>query len=493
MKEKIRKLKQMYKISGYNKQFTILFTIIIVAAIVEIISIPYITRQIIDIQIPSKNIKALIILGIIYIIFLIIQCYTTLKHCNIRSILKRKIQKDLREKIFYKMQDVKTKFYDDNETGVILQFLEEDAKNSGALFPEVIVEMYFMGLIRFGIIVIFLMFIDLKITLLILALYIIGFLITTYFNKKTIKIINDIRKITIELYNHINEGIQGFLTIKVLNIISKKEKELKDKLEEYSNSNNKLEKIIAKYNNIFTFVISISISIIVYYSGINVVQGITTYANILILIQYSSAMEYEFKWFTKHLTNLNKSIIAYSKIIEFLNREDVEDLEKGEELEKINEVEFKNVYFSYNDNQKNIEKFSMKLEENKKVALVGKTGSGKTTIANLLCRFYEPQKGEIQINNKDYKNYSISSIRKRIGYVMQEVQILPNTIIDNIRYVNKNITIKEIQNIFKRLKLHEKILELENGYYTDIYNNSEILSTRRKTNVKLRKGYGSRS
>lgn len=204
-------------------------------------------------------------------------------------------------------------------------------------------------------------------------------------------------------------------------------------------------------------------------------------------------MKYELTWFTRHLTVFNRSFLAYSKIIEFLNREDVEDLEKGEKLEKINEVEFKNVYFSYNDNQKNIEKFSMKLEENKKVALVGKTGSGKTTIANLLCRFYEPQKGEIQINNKDYKSYSISSIRKKIGYVMQEVQILPNTIIDNIRYVNKNITIKEIQNILKRLKLHDKILELENGYNTDIYNNAEILSTRRKANAKLCKGYGSRS
>lgn len=199
MKEKIRKLKQMYKISGYNKQFIILFIIIVAAAIIEIISIPYITKQIIDIQIPNQNIKGLIILGVIYIICLIIQCYATLKHCNIRSILKRKIQRDLRKKVFYKMQDIKTKFYDENETGVLLQFLEDDVNNSGALFPEVIVEMYFMGLIRFGIIAIFLMFIDLKITLLILMLYIIGLLITTYFNKKTVSIINEIRKINIEL------------------------------------------------------------------------------------------------------------------------------------------------------------------------------------------------------------------------------------------------------------------------------------------------------
>lgn len=482
MKEKLKKLKQMYKISGYNKQLIILFTIIISVAIIEVITIPYITKQIIDIEIPNKNIKALIISGILYIIFLILQCYMVLKHCNIRSILKRKIQKDLRDKVFCKMQEVKMKFYDENETGLILQFLQNDVNEAGRLFPEIIVEMCFMGIIRFSIIAIFLLFIDLKITILILILYIIGFLITIYFNKKTISIINKIRKINIELYNYINEGVQGFLTIKTLNIIDKKENELKEKLQEYSNSNNKLEKTIAKYNNIFIFIISLSTAIIIYYAGINTIQKITTYANILLLIEYSSALEYEFKWFTKHLTNFNKSFISYSKIIEFLNINDVEELNNGNKIDKINKIEFKNVSFSYNTNQKNIKDFCLKIEENKKIALVGKTGSGKTTIANLLCRFYEPTKGEIQINNDDYKKYSISSIREKIGYIMQEVQILPNSIIDNIRYVNKNIEISEIENIFKKLKLHKKIIELENGYYTDIYNNPDILSTRRKTN-----------
>ena len=122
----------------------------------------------------------------------------------------------------------------------------------------------------------------------------------------------------------------------------------------------------------------------------------------------------------------------------------------------------------------------------------GRTGSGKTTIVNLICRFYEPKKGEIIINNGNYKEYNISSIRKRIGYVMQETQILPNTIIDNIRYVNKNITQKQIENIFKKLKLHDKITNFENGYNTDIYNNPDILSTRRKANYKFCKSNGNR-
>ena len=105
---------------------------------------------------------------------------------------------------------------------------------------------------------------------------------------------------------------------------------------------------------------------------------------------------------------------------------------------------------------------------------------GKTTIINLLERLYEPQEGEIRINQKDYRKYNISSIREKIGYIMQEVQIVPNTIIDNIKYVNRKITKEEIVEIFKKLKLHEKMISLPKGYDTNIYENTELLSTGEK-------------
>lgn len=474
MKDKIN---EMYKVSGYHKQFLILFIIIVGSAIIEITSIPYITRKMIDVYIPNSNITALIIFGFIYIIFLLISCYLTLKHCNIRSILERKIQRDLREKVFNKMQEIKTKFYDENDTGVILQFLQTDVNEAGKMFADVITEMVFMGIIRFTIIAIFLMFVDLKITLIILSLYIIGYLVTVFFNRKTISFINKIRLINIELYNKINEGIQGFLTIKTLNIIKRKEDELKETLKEYELVNSKLEKNVAMYNNIFAFIISLATVIIIYYAGIKVVQGVMAYVEIMLLIEYSGSLDFEFKWFIKHLTNFNKSFVSFSKILSFLKLDNIEDLEKGKELEKIEKIEFSNVHFSYTGYEKNIENFNFMLNKNEKLALIGRTGSGKTTIVNLLCRFYEPVKGKIKINDIDYSEYSISSLRKRIGYVMQETYIVHDTIMDNIKYVNENITDEEVQNIFKKLNMHEKIMKLKDGYNTDIRTNQDILST----------------
>lgn len=481
----IDKLKEMYKVSGYNKQFIILIVIIIVTTIIEMISIPYITKRIIDISIPSGNIKLLIIWGCVYIIFLLISCYFILKHCNIRKILERLIQKDLREKIFNKIGQVKTKFFDENDTGVILQFLQTDVNDAGKLFANVIVEMYLMGLIRFSIVVIFLIFIDVKITLIILAIYLIGYGVTLFFNRKTISLINKIRKINMEIYSKVNEGVQGFLTIKILNIINKKENELKELLQEYSILNNKLEKTVSEYNNIFSFIVSLCLVVIIYYGGIKVVQGCMAYVEIMLLIQYSGSLKLKFNWFIKHLTNFNKSFLAFSKILEFLNLENIEILEEGKTLQEINMIEFSKVYFSYTGYEKNIEDFSVILNRGEKLALIGRTGSGKTTIANLLCRFYEPVEGKIIINGDDYLSYSISSLRNKIGYVMQDVSIFPNTIIDNIKYVNKDITEEEIYDIFKKLKLHDKIMKLEDGYNTDIFCNPDILSTGEKQMINF--------
>lgn len=478
--KKLKDLYKMYKHAGHHKKMVQLFLLIEVAFIMEVLLAIYITKKIINVEIPSGNIKGVFVYSAVYIVGILIQSYMVLKHCDMRCILQRIMQGELREKVFNKLQEINTKFYDENTSGTIMQFMQNDTYESGKLFPDIIVEMYFMGVIRFLIAAIFLMFIDLKITLLIIGLYAIGYLVTIYFNKKTLKEINEIRKTNIEIYALISEGIQGFLEIKTLEIIDNKIQELEVRLRKFSSENKRVEKIVAKYNSIFTFITSLSIPLIIYFCGNNLVKGLASYAEIMLLIDYSGNLGYEFNWFIRRLTDFNKAFVAYSKILRFLSIENVEEIDKGQELKGINSIEFKDVNFSYNDNQKTIKKFNLKVNQNDKIALVGKTGSGKSTITNLLCRFYEPKYGKILINGSDYKNYSIASLRNNIGYIMQDVQLLPNTIIDNIRYVNKEIQEEEIENIFKRLKLHDKIMTLEDGYNTNIFDNPDILSTGEK-------------
>ena len=120
------------------------------------------------------------------------------------------------------------------------------------------------------------------------------------------------------------------------------------------------------------------------------------------------------------------------------------------------------------------------MNKNESVALIGRTGSGKTSLVNLICRFYNLEDGIIKINGKDYKKYSIKSLRNKIGYIMQKVVIFDGTILENINYANKDISKDEIIEICKKLNLHAKIMSLKDGYETKISGDTDIFSAGEK-------------
>lgn len=476
MKEKKKNIKKMFDFEGYKKWFVLLCFIIVVAQIFEVCIVPQIITRIFDYHIPNKNISGLIIMCIIYTVTMLISCYATLKHVWIRCWLQRWIQRDLRNKVFKKLQYVRKAFYDKNTTGTILQFLNDDSYDASRLFSRVSVEMFVMGLGRFSIILIFLLFVNVKITLISLFIYSVGAMVTIYFNKSTIHSMIEIRKLNSEIYTYTNECINGLVTIKTLNIIKHKEAELQQKLNVYNKGKLQLEKKVSLYQNIFTLIISLADILIVVVGGMNVIQGIFTYAQIVTLMEYSGQLSHEFDWFIKNIGNFNKFYIAFDKILEFLKKDNVEDIKKGKTLKAINEISFANVSFGYSENDKIINHIQFEIKGDKSIAIVGKTGAGKSTITNLICRLYEPTSGNITMNGENYLEYSIESIRNKIGYILQDIDILPNTILDNIKFVKKDIKEEEVIEIFKRLQMHEKIMNLKDGYYTDIYNNPDLLS-----------------
>ena len=153
-----------------------------------------------------------------------------------------------------------------------------------------------------------------------------------------------------------------------------------------------------------------------------------------------------------------------------------EEIDIGEELENVSSIQFENISFSY-DNEKNVlNDISFNVNKDESIALIGRTGSGKTSLVNLICRFYELKDGTIKINRKNYKEYSIKSLRGKIGYIMQKVVIFDGTILENINYANKDISKDKIIEICKKLNLHDKIISLKDGYETKISSDTDIFS-----------------
>ena len=199
----------------------------------------------------------------------------------------------------------------------------------------------------------------------------------------------------------------------------------------------------------------------------------------IILARYISTPETYAKWVIEGFQIRNIGKISYERINNILQKEE-EEINTGIELREVNSMQFENINFSY-DNEKNVlNDISFNVNKNESIALIGRTGSGKTSLVNLICRFYDLKEGTIKINEKDYKEYSIKSLRDKIGYIMQKVVIFDGTILENINYANKDISKEEIIEICKKLNLHDKIMSLKDGYETKISSDTDIFSAGEK-------------
>lgn len=256
-------------------------------------------------------------------------------------------------------------------------------------------------------------------------------------------------------------------------------KQIKELISKYEKDTNKLERNIRIYTCVYDFIISLVGVVNVLIGSISIEKGIMIYGAIVILARYIFAPETYARWVIEGFQYRNVGKISYERINNILQKEE-EDIDAGIELENVNSIQFENVSFSYDDKRNVLNNISFNANENESIALIGRTGSGKTSLVNLICRFYDLKQGIIKINGRNYKEYSIRSLRNKIGYIMQKVVIFDGTILENINYANKNISKEEIIKICKNLNLHDKIMSLKDGYETRISSDTDIFSAGEK-------------
>ena len=469
-------LKSIY--NNYKKQARNTAVGWLLTSIMVVIFISF-TIIMVEYAIPSKNIKLIIVLSIIYFCVNILRTITTFfEDLNGESFVKE-LEADYREKIYFKIQDLKENELNQIKAGEILENMLNDTKEIARFYSDGIIRSYCGGIVRLLGTIFVLMYLNVPIMIVVLFIYILGFVITNLFNKKSIEYTKLKRKINAKILNWSNDQIYGFSTIKTLLIEGQRAKELSELIKEYNNATNKLEKNIRTYTYLYEFIISFIIVFNVCYGSIGVVNGLISYGSLIVLVRYISTPETYAKWVIEGFQIRNLGKISYNRIMDLLNKKE-EDIKIGEKIDVIEKIKFDNVDFSYDNRNNILTKINIEANKGDKIALIGKTGCGKTSLVNLICRFYDLDSGEILINEKNYKNYSLESLRSKIGYIMQNVVIFDGTILENINYVNNDVSRDEIINICKKLKLHDKIIELENGYDTFITSDTDLLSTGEK-------------
>ncbi len=393
----------------------------------------------VEYAIPSGDSKLIVKLGMSYVFVNILRAITTFYEDFSETKMEKDIAADYREKIFLKLQNMKQIEIDSLKAGDILENMINDTKEVSKYYEDGIDRSYTAGVLRLIGTLAVLMYLNVPIILVAMLIYCIGFTIAFVFNKKSLQFTAQKRKINAEILNFSNEQINGFETIKSLEIQAQRMEQLKKLLKNYEVSVQQLEKNIRKYTCLYDYIVSFVLVATISLSGIGALKGLVSYGVLVILARYISSPKTYARWVIEGFQIRNVCRISYQKILEILEKQE-ENIEKGMDLDKVRNLEFQEVHFAYNENQTVLNGISFQVGVNEKVALIGRTGSGKTSLVNLLCRFYDLEQGQILINGENYKHYKIRSLRDKIGYIMQKVVIFDGTVFENINYAKKQIS-----------------------------------------------------
>lgn len=480
----MNRFKEMFKYGNFRKRIVITFIEYMITSIIWIIIDQYMTYSLFDDAIAKENIKLVIFLSILMIVKIITNIAEGILNCFLRHHLQRDFSHYARNDIYKKIINSKVEFFDKSNTGELFELLMNDSGNFSTFFTQhgLQTSSYLVKTITYLII---LLFVDLKLTAILAISYVIanGALIAS--NKKTFSIINEIRKLNILITKWITEQVNGYEIIKSMQFEEKRLDKMKELIDTYNNESNKLDKIVRKYIFIYDFFSLLTTLFVVCIGGLDILSGVITYGALMIFVNGTSTIKHFLDVFIRSVNSLNSSYISFVKILKF-NNDFLPENDCGKlSLEKINNIQIENLNFSYNENKQILNNINIKVDSNDKIAIIGKTGSGKTTLVNLLCRFYELKDGTIKINGQDYKKYKLSDLREQIGYVMQDVVIFEGNVFENINYANKKVSEEEIINICKKLNLHNKIISLEKGYKTNLNKNKDLLSQGEKQMINF--------
>lgn len=472
-KEKHLQRKVIKRIWQYLKKYPFRLAIVIISILLQSginLALPMVIKIAIDdyINIDEVNLAAVLIIFISVVIATVVMAICSYLSRIIMGIVASRVTKDIRKDAYSKLQNLPIKYYDQNAHGDIMSVMTNDIETINQAFYQVIPQLISSFVMFVGAIV--LMFItNVNLTLVALGILPIAFLIIVLITSRAFKHFRTTQKSLGELNGILEEDIQGLKAVKLYN----QEAEMISKFEK---TNGELETATYKANvysgmmmPIIRLIDNLLYAVIVTVGALlKIKSGIITVGEIQSMTNYSRMIIRPISNVAQVFNTLQAAIAGGYRVFKLIDTVDEYDNEAKVDLEDIKgEVEFKDVSFAY-DTELILKNISFKIEPGKTVAIVGPTGSGKTTIINLLTRFYDIKQGSILIDGKDMKNFSKKSIRKQVGIVLQKTFLFKGTVLENIRYGKPEATFEEVVEAAKLAQVHEIIERLPKKYNTRI-------------------------
>lgn len=432
-----------------------------------------------ELKVLRKNdFSGIVRIGILYIAVLVLNLVATFVQTWVLQLTGQNIIYSIREQMFRHIHSLPLRYFDTHPVGRIVTRVTNDVEGLHEMYSRILIRLFRNAVKIIGLAVVML---KMNVTLALYSFVLVPVIATlTYiFKQLSRKIHREIRTKVSLLNTFLSENISGMKLIQIFANEDLKYKEFTDKSGELYKANIKQLTIFATFRPMIYFLSQLALAIVLYNGGARVIDGTITMGILYIFINYISNFFEPIQDLAEQFSTLQNAMASAEKIFTVLDEENT-ILEKEEPtlLKEIKgKIEFKNVWFAYEDEEYVLKDVSFVINPGEKVAFVGATGAGKSSILNLIGRYYDIQKGQILIDDVDIKELSISQIREAIGQMQQDVFIFTGDISSNIRLMNEEISDETIKESARTVNAAHFIEQLPEQYHEAVSERGSTLSS----------------
>lgn len=450
----------------------------------------FIGAQIIDQGIVAGNLNRVIELVITYALAMFVLAFGVFVFIYLAGKLGQRVTYDLRKAMFDHLQNLSLTYYNKTPVGWIMSRVNSDSERIADLVSWGLLDIVW-AVMNITSAVVFMLSINWQLTLVVIPLIPALWFTALWFKGRILVYYRESRKFNSKITGAYNEMITGVRVIKALNREEKSLEEFGDMTRSMYRASYKAAWYSALFLPAVQIMSSLAVGAILVVGGGQISGGLEiaglTIGGLNAFIGYVTFMMWPVQDLARVYASMQHAIASAERAFSLLDTQpDIVDVPRAVEVDSIKgDIVFENVTFYYEENKPVLKNFNLTVKAGEMVALVGHTGSGKSTIVNLVCRFYEPRQGMIRINGRDYREIALHSLHEKIGMVLQTPHLFSGTIADNIRYGDLNASDAQVQAAAQMAGAHEFILGFEKGYETEVGEGGVLLSTGQKQLISI--------
>lgn len=452
---------------------------------------PYMVKNVVDSYLDNKTPDQLLIYCLLMALVLLVEVVSQFSFTYIANWLGQNIIKDIRQQLFQKMTHFRLSFFDKEPVGKLITRNVSDIENIANIFSQGLF-MIIGDLLKMLVVLAIMIWMNWKLTIIVLIAMPIILYATRIFQKHMKVAFEEVRTQVANLNTFIQERLTG---MKIVQLFVQEENDFKRFKEINQKHNDAWQKNIL-YNSIFfpiaDIVSSVTLGCVIIYGGFSIVNsdGITTTGDLFAYTMMISMLFNPLRQIADKFNVMQMGIVAADRVFELMDQDHLIQ-EEGKITAPAfqGDIQFKNIHFSYIEGTEILKGINLDIKSGQTVAIVGSSGAGKSTIINLLSRFYDIQKGEITIDGINIQNFELESLRKQIAVVLQDVFLFSDTIYQNIAMNNPEVTLEKVKMAAKEIGINSFIESLPGGYEYNVKERGVMLSAGQRQLIAFLRAY----